>query len=96
MIKGGAVYIVTNATHTTLYTGVTSDLKNRVWKHKTNFYPGSFSSRYKLYKLVYYCTYSSIMDAILVEKKIKSGSRRKKMELIENINPEWRDLYEEL
>jgi putative endonuclease len=96
MIKSGAVYIMTNAKNTTLYVDVTSQLKNRVYKHKNNFYPDSFSSRYKLYKLVYYQGYFDIGEAILREKQLKAGPRKKKVALIEGMNPEWKDLFDDL
>lgn len=96
MLKGGAVYIMTNRTNTTLYVGVTSDLKRRVTEHKTNFYPGSFTSRYKLHKLVYFEGFPLIGEAIGREKQLKAGSRKKKEALINSINPEWNDLYEEI
>lgn len=89
MVKGGAIYIMTNYANTTLYVGVTSDLLNR--SHK---YPRSFTSRYKLTKLVYYETFHSIEEAIDREKQIKGGSRLKKQKLINSRNPEWKDLYE--
>lgn len=82
--------------NTVLYTGVTSELVTRVWQHKTNFYPGSFSSRYKTHKLVYYEYFEFIEEAIAREKQIKGGSRKKKIDLINNFNPEWRDLYDDI
>src|SRR6218665_1906827 len=96
MRKGGAIYIMTNKNNTTLYVGVTSRLKARVYDHKTVRYPGSFTARYFLYKLVYYESFHSIKDAIAREKQLKAGSRAKKMELIHNLNPQWRDLFEDL
>ena|ERR1700722_8487777 len=96
MKRGGAVYIMTNEYQTTLYTGVTSDLKRRVYEHKNNFYPDSYTSKYKTYKLVYYEGFHRIEEAIGREKQIKAGSRKRKMELIKNFNPEWRDLYEDV
>jgi putative endonuclease len=96
MIKGGAVYILTNQNHTTLYVGVTSDLRKRVYRHKNHFYPDSFTSKYKLYKLVYYEAFHRIEEAIYREKQLKAGSRRKKITLIESFNPQWKDLYEEI
>jgi len=96
MLRGGAIYIMTNKTHTTLYTGVTSNLKQRILEHKTNFYPGSFTARYKLHKLVYYEGFPLIGEAIAREKQIKAGSRKKKEALINKMNPEWKDLYEEV
>jgi putative endonuclease len=96
MKKGGFVYIMANSTNTTLYVGVTSDLKIRVYEHKNNIYPGSFTSRYKLYKLVYYVGFHDIEEAIDREKRIKGGSRKKKEILINSMNPDWNDLYEEV
>jgi putative endonuclease len=96
MKRGGAVYMMTNEYHTTLYTGVTSDLKKRVFEHKNNFHPGSFTANYKIYKLVYYEDFHRIEEAIGREKQIKAGTRKKKIEMISNFNPEWRDLYEDV
>ncbi len=87
---------MTNETHTTLYTGVTSDLKNRVWEHKNFFYPESFTAKYKLTKLVYFEGFHRIEEAIGREKQIKGGSRKQKENLINSINPEWKDLYKEV
>jgi len=89
-------YIVTNKPNGILYTGVSSELKYRIQRHKTKKYKNSFSARYNLDKLVYYEEYNSIITAREREKQIKAGSRKKKIELIESMNPEWRDLYEEL
>ena len=94
MEKGGYVYIITNAHHTTLYTGVTSDLRGRLWQHKTKYYPKSFSSRYNLDKLIYFKAYSTIEDAIDMEKVIKGKSRAKKQKMISEQNPDWSDLGE--
>ena len=88
----GVVYIVTNKKNSVLYTGVTSDLKGRVEQHKLRKHPDSFSARYNLYKLVYYETFDTIGEAIKKEKKIKGGSRKKKLDLINRANPEWHDL----
>ena len=86
----GFIYLITN--NTVLYTGVTSNLLKRVIQHKTKKFAGSFSSKYNLNKLIYYEESLSIGDAIKREKQIKSGNRKKKTELINSINPEWRDL----
>ena len=91
--KGGAVYIMTNENHTTLYVGVTSDLIARVTQHKEKSYKTSFTARYNLTKLVYYETFHSIEEAINREKQLKAGSRKKKEALINSINPEWNDLF---
>ena len=85
-----------NKTKTTIYTGVTSDLKKRVYEHKNSVYPGSFTARYKIQLLVYYEGFHSIEDAIAREKQIKAGSRKAKEKLIDSMNPEWNDLYDDL
>lgn len=96
MKRGGCVYIMTNKNNTTLYTGVTSDLQRRVWQHKNKTNPTSFTSKYKLFKLVYFEFYSRIEEAIKFEKKIKAGSRAGKEKLINSLNPNWNDLYAEV
>lgn len=88
----GFVYIMTNKNDSVLYTGVTSDLIGRVLKHKSKRYPNSFTSKYNVDKLVYYEKFDSIGEAILREKQIKAGPRKKKVELINSLNPEWDDL----
>ena len=94
--RGGCVYILTNVNHRVLYTGVTSDLRDRIWQHKNNAYPGSFTSRYKCYLLVYYYFFSDIEEAIGEEKRIKGGNRAQKLKLINEFNPDWKDLYDDL
>ncbi len=89
------VYIMTNINNTTLYVGVTNNLMRRVVEHKNHIIMG-FSTKYKLHKLVYYEVTSDINEAIHREKQIKGGSRRKKIEIINNLNPEWKDLFKEL
>jgi putative endonuclease len=89
------VYIVTNQRHTVLYIGLTSDLKARIYQHREKLFPG-FTSRYNVYELVYYEAGRDIQGAILREKQLKAGSRRKKIDLIDKFNPEWCDLYDEL
>ena len=89
------IYILFNKRNGTLYTGVTSDLLQRVWEHKNKIYEG-FTSKYCVDKLGYYEEYNDIKDAITREKQIKAGSRKKKIELIEKMNPSWDDLYEKL
>jgi putative endonuclease len=88
----GFVYIMTNNNNSVLYTGVTSDLKGRVNQHISKKYVKSFSSRYNICKLVYYESLDTIGEAIKREKQIKAGSRNKKIELINGMNPEWKDL----
>lgn len=92
MERGGYIYILTNKNHTVLYTGVTSNLVNRLYEHRTGFYKDSFTSRYNVIKLVYYEGFSSIEEAIYREKQIKAGSRQKKLDLINGFNLEWKDL----
>jgi putative endonuclease len=88
----GFVYIITNNNNTVLYTGVTSDLKDRMIQHKSKKHRNSFSGRYNLNKLVYYECFETIGEAIKREKQIKSGSRNKKINLISGMNPGWDDL----
>lgn len=96
MEKGGAVYIITNKYNKVLYTGVTSDLHSRIVEHRQGKYQSSFSSKYNLYKLVYFEGFHSIEEAIAREKQIKSSSRKNKLALIESVNPNWDDLFEEV
>ena len=94
-MKQGYVYILTNRHNTVLYTGVTSDLKKRVWEHQQKLVEG-FTKHYNVEKLVYYEAADDIASAIAREKQIKAGSRQKKIDLVNALNPQWRDLYEEL
>jgi putative endonuclease len=96
MEKGGYVYIMCSMNNTTLYVGVTSTIGARVVQHKENFYPNSFTAKYNCKKLVYYNRFDTIIEAIVEEKRIKGGSREKKEKLINSINPEWNDLYEQV
>lgn len=89
------VYIMTNRHNGVLYTGVTNDLRRRTYEHRTG-HGGGFTSRYKVDKLVYYEISGSAEAAIAREKQIKAGSRQHKLDLIEGMNPEWRDLYDDL
>jgi putative endonuclease len=89
------VYIMTNKHNTVLYTGVTNDLKKRVWQHKEKLVEG-FTQRYNITKLVYYEVVEDIRAAIAREKQIKGGSRQKKIDLINGMNSNWRDLYDDL
>jgi putative endonuclease len=89
------VYILTNEHNTVLYTGVTSNLHRRVMEHRSG--NGSvFTRRYKIHKLVYYEFGPDIKTAILREKQIKGGSRQKKLDLINSMNSNWDDLFDEL
>ena len=86
---------MTNAHHTVLYTGVTNHLARRVYEHKNGL--GSiFVKKYNVHKLVYYQIGEDVHSVIAREKQIKGGSRKKKIELITDLNPEWKDLYEEI
>ncbi len=89
------VYIMTNKRNSVLYTGVTNNLKRRAYEHKNKLVDG-FTKRYNVVKLVYCEAFDSVEAAICREKQIKSGSRGKKVDLISNVNKEWRDLYEEI
>lgn len=95
MAKGGYIYILTNKNNTTLYTGVTNDLKRRVYEHREKLVEG-FTKRFNLSKLVYYEAADIITAAIEREKRIKNYSRAKKLELIRRMNPMWKDLYQTL
>ena len=95
MDKRYHVHILTNVGNTVLYTGVTNDLPRRLAQHKEGV-PGSFTKRYNVTKLVHYETFGDIRDAISREKQIKGGSRRGKLDLINQSNPSWRDLSEEI
>lgn len=96
MERGGCVYILTNKRNSTLYIGVTSDLLSRMVEHREKKYPKSFSARYNLNKLVYYQAFHSIEEAIDKENQLKAGSRKKKMDLINGLNPDWNDLFDEV
>ena len=89
------VYIMTNDRHTVLYTGVTNDLLRHVGEHRTKLVRG-FTARYNADKLVYYEEINDANAAIAREKQIKGGSRRRKVALIDSINPDWRDLFDDL
>ena len=96
MESGGCVYIMTNKRNGTLYVGVTARLAERVQEHLTCIYPNSFTAKYGCNRLVYYHAFSRIEDAIAEEKRIKGGSRDSKLKLIESINPQWNDLWNEI
>jgi len=95
MNKEPAVYIMANKKNGTIYVGVTSDLIARVYQHKNLKTPG-FTSRYACKSLVYYEQHEDMMEAIVREKQLKAGSRKKKIALIELMNPDWKDLYDTL
>ncbi len=89
------IYIMTNKRNGTLYTGVTSNLLQRIYQHKHGLTDG-FTSRYDCKRLVYYEQCEDMLSAITREKQIKAGSRKKKLALIEELNPEWKNLYDNL
>lgn len=95
MKKYPAIYIMASRPKGTLYTEVTSDLIKRVYQHKNSIIPG-FTDRYACKWLVYYELFEDMISAIEREKQIKSGSRKKKIALIEKMNPSWNDLYKTL
>lgn len=89
------MYIMTNERNTVLYAGVTGDLTKRTYEHREKLVEG-FTKRYNIAKLVYFEVVGDVKSAIAREKQIKSGSRQKKVDLIESMNKEWIDLYDEL
>jgi putative endonuclease len=95
MGKQYCVYILTNKYNNVLYTGVTSDLRKRAYQHREKMVSG-FTNSYNVNKLVFYETTDDAYAAIAREKQIKAGSRQKKIDLVTSMNPEWRDLYEDL
>jgi putative endonuclease len=93
--KQYCIYILSNKTNTVIYTGVTNDLKRRVFEHKEKKVEG-FTKKYNVSKLVYYEVGQDVMGAIFREKQIKGMNRQKKNELISQFNPYWNDLYEDI
>ncbi len=94
-MKQPAVYVMANRRNGTLYVGVTSNLVQRAYQHRESLVPG-FTARCGCKKLVWYEIFDEMIPAIAREKQIKGGSRAKKLALIEALNPEWRDLYDEI
>ncbi len=92
MKKQPAVYILASKRNGTLYVGVTSNLVKRIWEHKNNFTEG-FTKRYEIHHLVWYEMHEDMDSAIQREKRVKGWKRAWKLELIENANPLWKDLY---
>ena len=95
MEKRYYVYIMSNATNTVTYTGVTNSLFRRILEHKNKLVEG-FTKKYSITKLVYYEASESVSSAIWREKQIKSYKRQTKVDLINRVNPGWRDLYDDL
>jgi len=96
MERGGYTYIMTNNATKPLYVGVTSNLANRVWEHKTNYYKNSHTARYNLHKLVYFEGFDRIEEAIGREKQLKRWHRDWKLNLIKSINPDFKYLFEDI
>jgi putative endonuclease len=94
-MKQFAVYFMNNWTNEILYVGVTSDLLKRIWQHKNKFFKG-FTEKYNLTKLVYFEMHETAETAILREKQIKRWNRKKKDFLVNELNPDWQDLYDNL
>ena len=94
-MKQPCVYIMTNKRNGTLYTGVTSNLVQRVWQHKNNLVEG-FTKRYGTHTLVWYETHDTMSKAIMREKRVKEWKRAWKLEMISAFNPDWHDLYDDL
>ena len=90
------VYILANKTNVAVYTGITNDLIRRVFEHKHHMVPDSFTAKYSIDKLVYYEQTSDVLSAIEREKQIKSWKRKKKNELVETMNPQWLDLFDQI
>jgi putative endonuclease len=94
-MASGICYIMTNRPRGVLYVGVTTDLGRRAWEHREGIHEG-FTSRYGLIRLVHYEEYPLFMDAVQREKNLKRWRRAWKIELVENTNPDWKDLFETL
>ena len=94
MNKHYYTYITTNKRNTVFYTGITNNLKRRIFEHKNKLVKG-FTKKYNIDKLVYYQEFNNSQEAIAAEKQIKAGSRKKKIDLIESMNLEFRDLANE-
>ena len=92
-MKNSYVYLLTNKNKSVIYIGVTSNLLKRIYQHKTKYYKG-FTSKYNCDKLVYFEEFTDINQAISREKQLKAGNRKRKEDLINSINPEWKDLSE--
>jgi putative endonuclease len=95
MNKQYHVYIMAKARNSTFYVGITSDLRKRVWEHKNEAVEG-FTQKYGIKNLVYYETFDNPENAIAREKRLKKWNRTWKMRIIEEMNPDWKDLYEEI
>jgi putative endonuclease len=95
MTKQPAVYMLASKRNGTLYIGMTSNLQKRAWEHKNDLIEG-FTKRYGVHRLVYYELHQDMISAIRREKQMKKWNRAWKVELIEQLNPEWKDLWQEI
>jgi len=95
MAKRFFVYMLANRPKGVLYVGVTNNLARRIWEHRTKVVPG-FTRKYGVTRLVYFEEYASILEARARERTLKHWRRAWKLKLIEDVNPTWRDLYDEL
>ena len=95
MNKQYYVYILAKARNSTFYIGMTSNLQKRIWKHKNDVADG-FTKKYGIKMLVYYEVFDDPENAIKREKRLKKWNRTWKMQVIEDMNPEWRDLYDDI
>lgn len=93
-MKNFYVYILSNKTNSVVYTGVTNDLRRRLYEHKNKIVKG-FTEKYNVNKLVFYTSYNNAKDTICFEKQIKGWKREKKDALINSVNPDWKDLSED-
>jgi putative endonuclease len=94
-LKQPCVYILASQKNGTLYVGVTSDLVKRVWQHKSDLAEG-FTKEHQIHTLVWYEAHETMESAIVREKNIKAWKRLWKLELVEGLNPDWNDLYEQI
>ena len=94
-MKSGFTYIMTNKHHNVLYTGCTTDIVRRVWQHKNHYYKGSFTDKYNCEYCVYYESFPNYNLSIERENQIKNMSRQEKIDLINQMNPEWKELVTE-
>ena len=94
MYQLGYFYIMTNGYNTVLYCGASTDLYKRIQEHKNGVFKNSFTLKYNINKLVYFKSFTIAGDAFEREKQVKAGSRKKKIDLITAMNPDWKDLSE--
>ncbi len=92
MNKKYYVYIVTNYTNNVFYTGITNNLQRRIYEHKKGLIKSSFSKKYRLYKLIWFEEFADPKEAIIIEKKVKDMNRNRKLKLIQEKNPKFKDL----